>query len=108
MLTETNLAIFLHQACFSPSISTWVEDIKQFLFATFPGLTVDLFNKYLPKSEHTVKGHMCKTFKNKIGTKTSEKATTIPSEDPSENPKENPSKTPSNEPKSSRDLIPSN
>ena len=105
---KKNLAISLHQACFSPPISTWIEDIKQNFFAKFPGLTVNIVNKYLPISEHTVKGHMCQTFKNKTGTKTSEKPTTIPSEDPSENPKENPSKTPINDSKSSIDLIPSN
>ena len=85
--SKQNLAIFLHQACFSPPISTWIEAINQNLFATFPGLTVDLVNKYLPRSENTVKGHMNQTFKNKRSKKTSEKSTPIPSEDPSENSK---------------------
>ena len=89
---ENKTTIFLYQACFSPPISTWIEAIKQSFFATYPVLTVDIVNKYLPKSEHTVKGHMCQTFKNKISTNFLEKSTTIPSEDPSEKPKENPSK----------------
>ena len=84
---KQNLAIFLHQACFSPPISTWIEAIKKHLSENFPVLSVDIFKTYLRKSEHTVKGHMRKTFNNKISTKTSEKATTIPSEDPNENPK---------------------
>ena len=104
---KKNLAIFLHQAYFNPPISTWIDDIKQNLFVTFPGLTVDLVKKYLPKSDHTVKGRMCQTFKNKISTKTLEKPTTILSEDPSEYPK-NPSKTPSNDQNFSRYLITGN
>ena len=70
--SKQNLAIFLHQACFSPPISTWIEAIKKNFFATFPGLTVDLVNKYTPKSEHIVKGHTRQTFKNKISTKLQE------------------------------------
>ena len=100
--------MFLHQACFRPSISSLIEAIKQNFFANFPGLTVYLVKKYLPKSDHTVKGRMCQTFKNKISTKTSENKTTIPSEDPSEKHKENPSKTPSNDQNFSRDLITGN
>ena len=82
---KQNLAIFLHQECFSPPISTWIEAIKKNLSETFLVLTVDIFKKYLPKSEHTVKGYMRQTLNNKISTKTSEKFTTILSEDPSEN-----------------------
>ena len=47
---KQNLAIFLHQACFSPPMSTWIEAIKQNFFVTFPGLLVDLVKKYIPKS----------------------------------------------------------
>ena len=73
MLIKKILAIFFHQACFSPPISTWIEAIKQNFFATFPGLTVNLVNKYTPKSDHTVKGHMRQTSKNKIRKKLQKK-----------------------------------
>ena len=108
MLIKKNLVIFLHPTCFSPPISTWIEYIKQNLFATFSGLTINLVKKCLLKSEHTMKVHMLQTFNNKSSTKASEIPTIIPSEDPSENDKENPSKTPRSDQKYIRDLIQSN
>ena len=56
--TKENLAIFLHQCCLCPPERTWIAAIKRNLFATWPGLTVELINKYLPDSKETAKGHM--------------------------------------------------
>ena len=55
--------MYLHQAYWSPSKSTWILAIKRNAFTTWPGLTAALVDKYLPKSESTVKGHLIKTFK---------------------------------------------
>jgi hypothetical protein len=55
--TKVALIEFLHRACFSPSISTWVQAIEQNFFTTWPGLTAEAVRNCLPKSLATAKGH---------------------------------------------------
>jgi len=62
--TRENLAIYLHQCFLCPSKCTWIAAIKQIFFATWPGLTVDLVQNYLPNSKETAKGHMRQARKN--------------------------------------------
>ena len=62
--TQVALAKFLHGACFSPTISTFLEAIKAGYLRTWPGLTVQLVNKWLPKSMATAKGHLDQQWKN--------------------------------------------
>jgi hypothetical protein len=62
--TKVELIDFLHRACFSPPISTWTRAIKKNFFTTWPGLTADAVQKYLPKSLATAKGHLKATRKN--------------------------------------------
>ena len=45
---KQELALFYHAACFSPTKRTFVDAIKRNDFASWPVLTVELVNKYLP------------------------------------------------------------
>jgi hypothetical protein len=47
--TKIGLIDFLHRACFSPPISTWVQAIENNCFATWPGLSAEAVRKFLPK-----------------------------------------------------------
>ena len=49
---------WLHAAAFSPSTSTFIDAIHRNFFATWPGLTTDVVQRYLPQSDATVKGHL--------------------------------------------------
>ena len=40
-----------------------MDAIKINAFASWPGITVELFNKYLPRTEATIKGHIRKHYK---------------------------------------------
>ena len=55
--------------------------IKKKFLSTWPGLTEQLVQKYLPKPEATAKGHIRKYFKGKQSTQPRE-----PSGTPSKNP----------------------
>ena len=56
--THTELIKYLHATCFSPVRSTWNQAIDLHFFKTWPGLTKELLNKYLPPSIPTTQGHM--------------------------------------------------
>jgi hypothetical protein len=56
--TKTQLASYLHAACFSPATSTLLKAIQRGYFTTWPGLTVDLIRKHLPPQPATIKGHL--------------------------------------------------
>jgi hypothetical protein len=49
---------YLHACCFSPVTDTWLKDIQNGHFATWPSVTVEIVRKYLSKSDVTSKGHM--------------------------------------------------
>eukprot|EP00804_Cyclotella_cryptica_P019007 CCRYP_006480-RA/>CCRYP_006480-RA protein AED:0.25 eAED:0.14 QI:0/0/0/1/1/1/2/0/936 len=53
-----------HQACFSPTLSSWCKAIDNDQFMSFPGLTTWAARKYLPPSTATPKGHMARNSKN--------------------------------------------
>ena len=61
--SKQELILFYRAACFSPKKRTFVEAIKRNAFASWPGLTADLVNKYLPKTEATINGHIRKQYK---------------------------------------------
>ena len=44
---KQELTLFYHAACFSPTKRTFVDAIKRNAFASWPGLAVELVNKYL-------------------------------------------------------------
>ena len=57
--TKAELIKYLHQAAFSPVKATWKKAIEKGHFATWPGITVEAVDKYLPRSSPaTDKGHM--------------------------------------------------
>jgi hypothetical protein len=60
---------YLHAAAGSLVPSTFVKAIKAGNFTTWPTLTPEHVNKYLKKSEATVKGHLNQTRKNVRSTK---------------------------------------
>jgi hypothetical protein len=62
--TKGALIDFLHRACFSPPISTWVQAIENNFFTTWPGLSAEAVQKFLPKSLATAKGHLKAAPKN--------------------------------------------
>ena len=57
------LILFYHAACFSPTKLTSMEAIKRNAFASWPGLSAELVNKYLPRKEATIKGHIRQHYK---------------------------------------------
>ena len=61
--SKQELILFYHAACFSPTKRTFVDAIKRNAFASWPGLTVELVNKYLPRTEATIKGHIRQNYK---------------------------------------------
>ena len=74
--THTELAQYLHTACFPPVHSTFLKAIKKNHFKTWPGLTPDIL-KHLPTSASTVQGHLHQEQQNlqstnKISNKISE------------------------------------
>ena len=45
--SKQELALFYHAACFSPTKRTFVDVIKINAFASWPGLSMELVNKYI-------------------------------------------------------------
>ena len=62
---KQELTLFYHAACFSPAKRTFVDAININAFASWPGLTVELVNKYLPRTAVTIKGHIRQQYKGK-------------------------------------------
>ena len=52
------LVTFLHAACFSPVVSTFIRAIDNGHFLSWPGLTSALVRKHLKPSLFTAKGHL--------------------------------------------------
>ena len=48
--SKQELTLFYHAACFSPTKRTFLDAIKRNAFASWPGLTLELINKYLPRT----------------------------------------------------------
>ena len=67
--SKQELTLFYHAACFIPTKRTFVDATKRNAFASWPGLTVDLGNKYLPRTEATIKGHIRQQYKGTQSTR---------------------------------------
>ena len=67
--SKQELTLFYHAACFSPTKRTFVDAIKRNDFASWPGLTVEIVNKHLPRTEETIKGHIRKHYKGTQSTR---------------------------------------
>ena len=53
---------------FQPHKTHFVDAIKRNAFASWPGLTVELVNKYLPRTEANIKGNIRHQYKGKQST----------------------------------------
>ena len=49
---------YLHQCGFSLTTRTWIQAVKKGHFKTWPGVTIDAIQHYLPNSEATTLGHL--------------------------------------------------
>ena len=70
--TKQELAQYLSATCFGPAPSTLLCAIRKQHLNTWPGLSVNLISKYLPKSMHTAKGHLDQEAKNLRSTRTNQ------------------------------------
>jgi hypothetical protein len=66
---QKDLINYLHTACFSPVMSTWITAIKNGNFSSWPGLTEYAVEKHLSKSTSTTKGHLNQQRQNARATK---------------------------------------
>jgi hypothetical protein len=66
---------FLHAACFSPALSTWIAAIDAGYLSSFPELTSALVRKYPPRSAAMTKGHLDQSRKNQRSTKSKQTKT---------------------------------
>ena len=55
---KKDLITYYQKCCFSPVRSTWIREIDNGNFCTWPGLTAHVVRKHLPKSTATAKCHM--------------------------------------------------
>ena len=78
--SKADLCNFLHLALWSPCTSKLISAIEYNFLSTLPGLTKQIVQKSLQKSEATVKGHMRQYYKGKQSTHPKE-----PNETPSKN-----------------------
>ena len=63
---------YLHQCAFSLTTRTWLQAVKKGHFKTWPSVTVETIQCYLPKSEATMLGHLDQQRKNIQSTKLNE------------------------------------
>ena len=82
--SKQELTLFYHAACFSPTKSTFVDAIKRNAFASWPGITVDLVNKYLPRTEATIKGHIRQQYKGNKSTRMQQEVLIMTQQSPPE------------------------
>jgi hypothetical protein len=60
---------FLHAACFSPTLDTWIQAIDAGHFTTWPELTSARVRRFPPSSMAMVQGHLDQSRKNQRSTK---------------------------------------
>ena len=60
---------YLHRCAFSPIPRTWIQAVKKGHFKTWPSVTVEAIQCYLPKSKATTLGHLDQQRKNTQSTK---------------------------------------
>ena len=63
--SKADICTFLHLALCSQCTSTLLSAIKNNFLSTLPGLTKQLVQKFLQKSEATAKGHIRQSYKGK-------------------------------------------
>ena len=75
--TKSDIMQYIHQAAFSPVVSTWTTAITAGFFTTWPGLNSALVRKHLPKSLATTKGCLRQYRQNIRSTRNTSPATII-------------------------------
>jgi len=55
--TQPELVRYYHSAAGFPTKPTWIKAIKNNQYASWPGLTADVFTRHYPDSKETPKGH---------------------------------------------------
>ena len=69
---KKELVEFMHGACFSPTIRTFLQAIKNGNLKSWPGLTTDLVKQFLNDQPATALGHLKQERKNLQSTKLTE------------------------------------
>ena len=67
--SKAELLQHLHAACFSPKPTTWMKEIENEQFKSWPGLTKSAVKNYLPSAMATAKGHLDRQRKNRKSTR---------------------------------------
>ena len=75
LTTTSSVIMYLHAVAFFPVKSTWLKAIKKNFYATWPFLTYDAVNKYLPPSPITSRAHIRQEQKNLRSTKVANRVT---------------------------------
>ena len=76
---QPEIVRYYHAAAGFPSKPTWIKAINNKQYASWPGLTSEIVQKYYPESEETLKGH---ARKFKSGLRSTKKLATHPGQDP--------------------------
>jgi hypothetical protein len=74
---QKNLINYLHAGCLSPLKSTWITEIKNGHFTSWPGLTENAVEKHLSKSASTTKGHLNQQRQHARSTKVKDQKVTM-------------------------------
>ena len=82
--SKQELTLFNHAACFSPTKRTFVDSIKRNAFASCPELTVELVNKYLPRTESTIQGYIQQHYKGTQSTRLKQEVPITTQQEPPE------------------------
>ena len=69
LTTKISVILYLHAVSFFPVKSSWLKATKKNFYATWPFLTYDTVNKYLPVSTETSRAHIMQQQKNLRTTK---------------------------------------
>jgi len=70
---QPEIVRYYHAAAGFPTKPMWIKAINNKQYASWPGLTSEIVQKYYPESEETIKGH---ASKNKSGLRSTKKPAT--------------------------------
>ena len=76
---QPEIVRYYHAAAGFPTKPTWIKAINNKQYASWPGLTSEMVQKYYPESEESLKGHARKV---KSGLQSTKKLATHQSQDP--------------------------
>ena len=88
--TKVDLATYLHLCAWCPVVDTWTKAIDPGSFTAWPGLTIPIVRKHLPRLIPTAQGHLRLTRKNLRSTQPKVNPTLTPTVMTSERPLQEP------------------